>query len=434
MKVETTCLIILLISSFTTLAQNSLKLSGRVEDFETKELLGYVSVGLKGKSAGTVTNADGWFDFYLSTQNTQDTLLISMLGYSQFEAKVSEVLKSHEVVVRMKIRPTLLDEVVVSYSKLTALEIIKQAFSKIEENYPVQPYLIKAFFRETYEENNKTVFLIDAVVNIEDEGYKPIYKNRWILREKIQLLDSRASRRYFKSVFEIENFSYLTYSLKWRNIKYREPDVGRAFGPHPPLKGKQCREQYTLDDIVHLDNNTFYVVSYTHDTGNDNTKDIYYVDSETFAIKRHIIKDEPPQGSILNQWKWKSKEKKNYAYQNLKRDVTQEYEMYQGKMYLKYIKGEFLAGIYNEKTKTTEYFLKTNEMLMVTEIETANFEPIKNPVGSGQSLSTYANSYNSDFWNNYKQVKLFPLTRKQINDLEWETSLDEQFKNISVKK
>jgi CarboxypepD_reg-like domain len=419
-------LLVLIIVPGSVFAQTSLRLSGNVEDHATKEPLKNVSLSLKG-SMIAVTNADGTFDVSIPQEGDRDTLIVSMLGYSQYILTVQELLRNSHVVVRLKSKSTLLKEVLVVDDRLTGKEILTTAFSKIEENFPVQPYLMKVFFRETYEENEKTVFLIDAVVDIEDDGYKAIYKEKGRLREKIRPQNIRASVPNFKSVFEVMHFSYLTYSLKWRNLKYREPDLSNAFGPHKSGKKKICEDEYLLDSVVSINNSAFYVVSYTHRIKDTSCIDIYYIDVKTFAIKTHIIKDKANEGFLLNRWNM-GKGKSSYWYQNLQRDVVQEFELYAGKMYLKSIKGEFLAGIYNEKTKTTEYLLKTNETLLVQGIETENFEKVKDSIDPSQSLIEYKKNYDPVFWKNNENRSFFSLTKKQLRDLESETPLEAQFK------
>jgi hypothetical protein len=45
----------------------------------------------------------------------------------------------------------------------------------------------------------------------------------------------------------------------------------------------------------------------------------------------------------------------------------------------------------------------------------------------GKSLILQVSPYNPSFWNNYREVKLVPLTAKEVRDLEREMPLTEQF-------
>src|SRR6187399_2010243 len=66
-------------------------ISGVIVDRETKEPLTYASIGIKGKSIGTISNQLGEFDFYLASEHRNNFLVINMLGYKTFEAPVWSV-------------------------------------------------------------------------------------------------------------------------------------------------------------------------------------------------------------------------------------------------------------------------------------------------------------------------------------------------------
>src|SRR5687768_16370012 len=62
--------------------------SATVVDRETNEPLGYASVGLKSVAIGTISNANGEFDFHMPAEYRNEVMVISMLGYKNFEAPV----------------------------------------------------------------------------------------------------------------------------------------------------------------------------------------------------------------------------------------------------------------------------------------------------------------------------------------------------------
>src|SRR5688572_21564350 len=72
-------------------AQN-LTISARVQDKDNSEALGYASVGLKGLAIGTISNNAGEFDFHFPAIYKNDILVISMMGYKNFEAPVWSLL------------------------------------------------------------------------------------------------------------------------------------------------------------------------------------------------------------------------------------------------------------------------------------------------------------------------------------------------------
>ena len=70
---------IILLSVFFAKAQN---FSGTVNDAETKKPLAGVSISIKGKNTGTITNAEGLFTLKTATK-IPFTLVFSMVGYER---------------------------------------------------------------------------------------------------------------------------------------------------------------------------------------------------------------------------------------------------------------------------------------------------------------------------------------------------------------
>lgn len=414
-----TILFVIPLYPFLALSQEDVRLQGKVVDHESGKPMSYASVSIKGKAIGTVTNDDGIFDFYIPASCLNDTLTVSVIGYATYKILVSDAM-SKNLSVKLKIKPIMLKEVKVMKPE-TGQQIMLKAFQKIEQNFPTKNYNYRAFFRELYEENNEAVFMTEAVVDIYDVGFHGIKGRRNWLNEKVHTANVRSSTNYFKSAFKTltANFSYLTYCLQWRNIKYRDPNPSANFK----------HQKFEVDSMIALNNELLFVVSSAFANKESKSKDTYYVNAETYAIHKHVISDLANSGQILNQWKLLKDS--SYFYQNKSRYVVQEYENLGGKMYLKYVTGEFQADIYDQKTKSILFKLKTTEMLSITEIN-ANEENVPEnltTVLQYKNLSESTPPYDAKFWNNYNVVKQVPLTRKQVRDLEKKMPLEEQYKS-----
>lgn len=99
----------------TQLSFAQTKVSGTITDATTKEPLIGVSVQVKGKVVGTITNTKGEFSFSVSTP-PPFTLLISSVGYESQEMAVSG--NSASINVALKEQAVLGQEVVVSASRV----------------------------------------------------------------------------------------------------------------------------------------------------------------------------------------------------------------------------------------------------------------------------------------------------------------------------
>lgn len=396
-----------------------MNLRGRVVDEETGTPLGYSSVGIGGQPVGTVTNEDGFFDFYFSNEYSHDSLYVSVLGYRRFTIQIAEISEPKNILIKLKIRPYVLDEVVITSSKLVGRDILMKAFEKVESNYPTKPYLMKAFFREIYDENDVTSFVLDASVDIYDtRGYLPVKGGK--MTEKVDVRNVRASDVHFKSAiwrnhFLKGNYSYLANSIFWRSIKYRES-----------WKKKLGAQKFEVDSLIYSDGRLFYRVSSPIVGETYDGMDTFFIDAETFAIKRHEYVDYGRDGGIHNEWKFV--DDPSYLYRNMHRRVVQEFENYGGKLYPKYVGAEFIAIVHNLKTGKDEATIKTGALLVVSEvIDSDKALPGASVISYNESLIVNVKNYSSDFWKDYGDVKLFPLTKKQKDDLENESPLESQF-------
>jgi len=67
---------------------NTTSLRGTVVDGKSREPVPYASVYIKGKSVGTATNEEGKFVFHVNSGFLNDTLIVSVIGYSHFKSLV----------------------------------------------------------------------------------------------------------------------------------------------------------------------------------------------------------------------------------------------------------------------------------------------------------------------------------------------------------
>src|SRR5574339_732744 len=210
-------------------AQN-ITISGKVTDRSTGEPLPFASVGIKGQLISSITNLEGEFDFHLPAEYRNEILVISMLGYPNFEAPVWSLISGDVQLIQMEKVSTVLDEVVVADS-LSGQDVFRIALSRIEINYPMKPFMLDGFYRDVKKVGGTYISLLEAAVKIFDEDYKEP-RNKFKLRERVKLLEVRRSMGYedrFTTYFDQDNL--LEDLLLQNNIRYHylatAPDVER---------------------------------------------------------------------------------------------------------------------------------------------------------------------------------------------------------------
>lgn len=393
---------ILLCVLFVPAVGQMLTLSGRVTDKETKEPLSYASIGLQGHPYGTVANSLGEFDFHIPPDLIGETMVISMVGYLNYTAEVSLLLKEDVNEIPLERSNTMLNALVVADS-LSGGDIMQIALRRMEGNYPGSPYLVDGFYRDIKKVADRYISLLEAAIKIYDEDFREP-RNKSKLRERVQLLEVRRSLGYshrFTSYFDEDNL--LEEVLLHNNIRYRQ------FPEEQVFYDRLTREKNTT-----YDGHDVYVVAHTQD---------YllrlYIDQKTFGVLRMEYENNTVQ-PITKKRGLVSK------FVGLKKTI--DYKYYQGKLYLNYIEVLSRINWHDLQTDSLRFETELSQYLMVNRVYPEPDERI--PVTRKMrryGLQYQDLPYNKAFWDNYNVIKQSPLDAKIIADLELEQSLEEQF-------
>jgi hypothetical protein len=394
-------LVFSLLIAFSAQAQK-ITLSATVQDGQTQEPLPYASVGIKGKSIGTITNLQGQFDFHFPAEYRNEILVISMLGYQNYEAPIWSLLDSKVTVIPMLRSTTVLKEIEVRDS-LSGGEILRLALERIEENCPMDPFLLKGFYRDVKKVGGTYIALLEAAVEIYDDNYAEP-RNKSKLRERVKLLEVRKSIGYdnkFTSYFGQKNL--LEDLLLHNNIRYRQIDA------QPDLFANTKREE----DSYYNGRETFVIIN-----------------REGFYLKMYVDKADYSISHLVFEISGENDErKKNLVSKFVSYKKTIDFKRFDGKMYLNYISVVSHEKWYdqaNELQFETELAqnLLVNEVQPKTEERITSTEKMRN---YGLQYQDYP--YNKPFWDNYNVIKETPVDRKVVEDLEKVAPLDKQFEN-----
>ncbi len=378
-------------------------ISGKVTDAETKESLPFASVWIKGKTIGTITNAQGDFDFHIPAEFENETLVISMLGYKDFESAVNSLTVNEPLTIALENSLVLLNEFIVRDS-LTGGDILQYALSRIEENYPMQPFLMEGFYRDIKKVGGTYISLLEAAVDIYDESYKRP-RNQHKLREGVRLREVRKSIGYenkFTSFFDQDNL--LEDLLLHNTIRYRQ------------IEDRQ--EMYAVmkrDRDSYYNGNEIFVISYS---GEYFLK--IFVEKSDYSII-HLEFERDGSDKIPGR-------KKNMSSRFTGIKKTIDFKRVEGKMYLNYISVTSKVDWYDSKTNDVKFNTELFQQLLINHVIPNTDEKIN----SVEKMSNYGlqyqyGSYNKKFWSKYNVIKDTPLDQKIVQDLEKVGPLDKQF-------
>ncbi len=379
-------------------------ISGKVVDKETKEPLVFASIGIKGKPIGTITNLLGDFDFHIPGAYRNEMLVITMLGYKNYEAPAWTLLEISPLVIEVEKSSQFLEEIVISDSLLGG-DIMRIALTRIEENYPMTPYLMDGFYRDIKKVGGTYISVLEAAIKIYDENYKAP-RNKFKLRERVALLEVRRSLGYgnkFTAYFDEDNL--LEDLLLHNNIRYRQFPEEEVFFSS---LGREKDSYYNGHSIFVVKHKSDYSLT-------------IYIDKETFSII-HLDYENNQQENIGKRKGLMSK------FVSLKRII--DFKLFDGRMYLNYISVNSGINWYDARTEELKFETELNQQLLINQVYPNTDEHI----GTTEKMRSYGLQfqdlpYNKDFWSNYNVIKESPLDKKIIEDLEKELPLEKQFED-----
>ncbi len=136
--------ILLIITSTNFLAQNNTKLKGQIVDGQTKKILSAAHILNLNSVVGTITNDRGFFELIAKTN---DTILVSYLGFSSIKLKVTnDLLKGNELIISLYEKPEEIREIIIKSTKLIGVleidikQVPKDKFTRIHINGLPQTY------------------------------------------------------------------------------------------------------------------------------------------------------------------------------------------------------------------------------------------------------------------------------------------------------
>jgi hypothetical protein len=380
--------------------QSSLVISGTVVNHKA-EPLAFANIGIINSALGTISNSSGEFEFIVPTELSNDTVVISYVGYKSFKTLASGV---KNMTITMEEAPVVLQEVVVEsdHAKL----LVQKASRSIKIVYPGTPVLMDAFHRswekiEFADGSDCPGTLIEAAIKIYDPGYSS--KDR----EEVFLQEIR------KSILQdgwVYGKGSIVKDLLDRNlVKYPNASsfvfIKSVFTFSPELV-------FAFEGTTTMDDEQLDVIRVT--VPNDRNVAVHYrlfISEKDYAILRyelHAHKNEIEFST--GPWHTGSLE------------VLYIFKRYQGKPFLHYVNKQYtikLLDLAAQKVVRTETYFR--ELLVNNIVTSEVHEKRKQLTGSKSkdiSLALQGKGYNEQFWKNYNVVKENPLDKTLVQYFE----------------
>ncbi len=425
--------------------KQTIQMGGKVIDLLSNDELPFTHILQRDWGTGSISNAVGEFQVNVPKVLAGLKLEFSCLGYADTSV-VIPAGDTSQLVIYLRPKPYNLNEVLVLPNGNTAEELVREAAKKIKRNYHRRKCQMEAFYRKTGMRDTCFMHLIEAALYIEDKGI-----NMPVTSTKIKLEQIRKSRNYltpenpmaaeaFKRWGELvcDGHQNLFYNCYQRNLirSYAE-----SFFYNQVLENDGFR--FELEGAMWMDSAKVYEISYNYGKDEQGSKNknieiggLIYINSADMSIVKLTHDVRCLEGNPLHKFSLPN----GYYLQE-----EQSFQKINGKYYLKYIKGSISPEgelvIFNDKRNSQgerEIEAKQwgEELLVVTNVITERQQ--RERIRVKEQLDRHENSYetnypyNAEFWSACGMLKQEPLPGRAVQDLEWEETLEVQFKENST--
>ncbi|MFT4739048.1 MAG: Rps23 Pro-64 3,4-dihydroxylase Tpa1-like proline 4-hydroxylase [Cyclobacteriaceae bacterium] len=155
-------------------AQSQQIITGQVLDGENDDPLPFATLVFKNSTVGTVSNSEGSFNLQMTSDQVLDTIIISYIGYEDLFLSIP--MQTNNLKIRLTQAVMQLEELVIL--PLSPQDYLKRAVRKFGNNYAVDAFTTKAYYRELFAENSEYVALNEAVFHSFYPDYQDTINNQ----------------------------------------------------------------------------------------------------------------------------------------------------------------------------------------------------------------------------------------------------------------
>ena len=144
-------------------AQESIIISGRIIDKETKQSLSYVQIILLNKQIAILSDSVGQFNSQVFDPIHGDSILFSCLGYEKITCDISDFIDNGERLISLTPKKYELNEVVISARRLDPLKLMKRAVQVYQKERRKDPHIAMGHYREKAKIDGSYVMYTESI-------------------------------------------------------------------------------------------------------------------------------------------------------------------------------------------------------------------------------------------------------------------------------
>ncbi len=152
-------------NSNKSFAQKSIEVKGIVLD-EFDNPIPFAAISILKKNRGTSSTEDGQFSLRITSNELDDMLSFTSLGFNPFKIKIKDYLAQVEKKIVLKETVFEMDEITIVAPKTYVLNALK----KLKDNTLSKPHQIELLYRRAATEGGKSKFFVENYIKIRDRG------------------------------------------------------------------------------------------------------------------------------------------------------------------------------------------------------------------------------------------------------------------------
>lgn len=365
-------------------------LKGKLIEGRREKPVPYASVSLFNRPVGTISNTDGEFLLKLHPENIRDTVVISCMGYAQILVPAYKLLDEDLFVLE----PISIRIKEVRVTSITPDDLLKKIRQNFETNYSAHSKLMKAFYRETVQQDGAYISVSEAVIDVLKSPYTNTLRN-----DLVRLVKGRKSP-------DVQPFRWLNFKMqggpftivKLDVVKTNESFIKESF---------QNQYKYSILRVIWYNEEPVYVVHFEPISSQVFPGFIgeMYVHRETFAIvhanfrfNRSSLKEAT---SIMIKKKPRGvKARPTYV------EYTVNYQQYQGKWHLSTAQAAVSFKVRSKRDKLNSDFYSVSDLL-ITDIQPTALKRFPNEERFNQNdvFVERIGNFDEKYWENYNIIK-----------------------------
>ena len=381
-------------------------ISGTIYDAETNNALCYANISLKNSSKGTISAHNGQFIFKFDSLQISDTLIVSHIGFENFEEPV-KLLTSNNIAILLNPKIIAVQEIIIRNNNPE--QLIMNALNKIDKNYSQTPVLLHAFYRETVLLNNQITYFSEAILNI----YKTAYKqNQLAGADMVQLQKFRKwNNPETPDSIQLKlkggiNTCLLLDIIK-NNPEFLQPENLNLYS-------------YNLTDMIILNNKMVYEIEFKPKFFSDqaiHTGKIY-IESESLALLGTEFNVAPQHiPYIEDQLIVKKNRKMKVSLQKVTYIIW--YKQINKSYHINQVRGNLEFKI-RKKGQINANIFQSNFEMAITNADTTDIKPfkIRSKIDTDMIVSDLKNNFKDDFWSGYNLISPDNLLTPILKNLD----------------